>query len=1052
MRLRLLLVSSIVLFSYALMAQSRSVSGTVRDKTSGEVLPGVAVIVENANKGAYTDVGGKYTIEVADNNAVLVFNLVGYAVQKITVGAQSAIDVSLENDASLNEVVVTALGIPRDKKALGYASQRVSGEDVATAKETNVVNSLQGKVAGVQITGSSNLGGSSRILIRGAKSITNGNQPLFVVDGVPMDNSNFATTDQQRGALGYDYGNAAQDINPADIESVQILKGPAAALYGARGANGVILITTKKGRMRGADGKSPIGISINQSIGMGQVYVLPQYQNAYGGGYGDSYESALFPGQNTHDFTCDCSWGSKLDGAPTLQWYAYDQKYHPELYGKATPYEAHPDNVKDFFRRGTTSSTNVSLDGATENGSFRLSLNNLNQKGVVENSKLNRSTISFNGTQKFGDRITTGIGLNYVRTSVKGRAQTGYSNLSSNFTQWWQRQLDIDELRDYKNPDGQQRSWNRNSEDDPSPLYWNNPFWVLYENYETDQRDRIFGNVFATYKLTDDLSVKGTIMGDFYSDGRQERVAVGSLEQSKYSEDNIKFNENNYELQLNYKKDINEDNSLLVVLGSNRRDFKQTKLFSETLGGLLAPQWYSLDNAPATNSDLETLRKRVNSVFGLVSYGYKNFLYIDLTARNDWSSTLPSANNSYFYPSASTSFIYSEFIKSKVLSFGKIRLSWSKVGNDTDPYQLQTLPNIDNGFGSNGLFYMPASLKNPNLKPESISSWEIGTEANFFLDRIHVDFTYYSSTTKNNIMRVTQSSTSGYSTRVVNAGEIANKGIELMADVIAVRTKNGWQAGFGFNLGRNRSKVVELYTDENGNEIESIRLGTAPFAVFVEARPDKSYGQIVGYDYKYDANGNKLVDDDGYYMRSDKIVPLGSVLADFTGGTNFWVKYKGFKLYTLFDFQKGGSLYSLSNTWGKYSGTLEETAEGSIREDGVIVEGVHEDGTPNTTSISATNHFFQNQGYVIGKADVYDASFIKWRELRITYDFVPKMLDKTPFRGMTLGLTGRNLAILFKNVPHIDPEAGLSTGNVQGIEGGQMPTSRNISFFINLQF
>jgi TonB-linked SusC/RagA family outer membrane protein len=1052
MRLRLLLASSILLLSYALMAQSRSVSGTVRDKTSGELLPGVAVIVENANKGTYTDVGGKYTVEVADNNAVLVFNLVGYAVQKIAVGTQSTIDISLESDASLNEVVVTALGIPRDKKALGYASQKVDGGDVSTAKEANVVNSLQGKVAGVQITGSSNLGGSSRILIRGAKSVTNGNQPLFVVDGVPLDNSNFATTDQQRSALGYDYGNAAQDINPADIESVQILKGPAAALYGSRGANGVILITTKKGRARTADGKSPIGISINQSIGMDRVYVLPDFQNLYGGGQGGLVPSDSFPGQLTHDFTCDCSWGAKMDGTPALQWYAYDRKYHPELYGKATPFSAHPDNMKDFFRKGITSSTNVSLDGATDNGAFRLSLNNFNQRGVMENSKLNRSTISFNGSQKFGDRITAGIGFNYVRTNVKGRPQTGYGNLASNFTQWWQRQLDIDEMRDYKNPDGQQRVWNRESEGSANPLYWNNPFWVLYENYETDQRDRVYGNVYATYKLTDNLSVKGTVMGDFYSDGRQERVAVGSLEQSKYSEDNIKFKENNYELVLNYKKTINENNNFTAFLGSNRRDFKQTKLFSETLGGLLASDWYSLDNASATNSDMETLRKRVNSVFGGVSYGFRNFLYFDVTARNDWSSTLPSSNNSYFYPSASTSFVYSEFIKSKVLSFGKVRLSWAQVGNDTDPYQLVTQPKIDNGFGSNGLFFMPASLKNPNLKPEIITSWEIGTEANFFLDRVHVDFTYYSSVTRNNIMKVTQSSTSGYATRVVNAGEIANKGIEIMLDYIAIRTKNGWQAGGGINLGRNRSKVLSLYTDENGNSIESIRLGSAPFAVFVEARKGEAYGQIVGHDYVYDAKGNKVVDDQGFYKYTDNIVPLGSTLADFTGGANFWVKFKGFKLYTLFDFQKGGSLFSLTNTWGKYSGTLEETAANGVRDNGVVLDGVYENGTQNTTVIDPQTHFFQNQGFVIGKADVYDASFIKWRELRITYDFVPKMLDKTPFRGMTLGITGRNLAILFKNVPHIDPESGISTGNVQGLEGGQIPTSRNISFFVNLQF
>lgn len=1056
MKRRLLLTVIMLCSATWLLAQGRTVSGKVTDKSNNESLAGVTVALESTGQGVFTDVDGNYSINITGTDAVLVFNYVGYAKQKVAVGNQNSINVALELTTEMNEVVITALGIPRDKKAVGYATQKVEGSNISTARETNIVNALQGKVAGVQITGSSNLGGSSRILMRGIKSVYGNNQPLFVVDGVPIENGNYTTADQARSALGYDYGNAIQDIDPSNIEDVQFLKGPAAALYGSRGANGVVLITTKKGKSTGK-GAGGIGVTVTENYGFDKVYVLPDYQNTYGGGAAEFDSSALFPGLLVHDYYTDASWGPKMEGQPVLQWYAFDERYHPNLYGKATPWEAHPDNVKNFYKTGTTSNLNVSLDGASDRSTFRLSLSNLNQTGTFENSSLKRNTLGFNGTHRFNDKLMAGTSVNIVTSKGKGRPQTGYNNLSSNFTQWFQRQLDFEELQDYKNPDGSQRTWNRSAEDDPSIPFWDNPYWVMYENYETDRRDRVYGNAYLQYQVSPHLSMKGTVMKDSYIDQRQERVAVGSVSASKYSEQNILQNEMNYEFITNYKNSFGEQHDFNAFAGANRRDLKNDVSSTETQGGLNVPGFYSLTNSAGPLLFSQNYRnKRVNSVFGGVSYGYKGFLFVDLTGRNDWSSTLPADNNSYFYSSASTSLIFSQLVNIPKMSFGKVRLSVAKVGNDTDPYNIDNRLSPVQNFGDFPAYTIPNTLNNPNLRPETVKNWEAGTEMFFFEDRVHLDVTYYQSTTEDNIFPVQVSGSTGYTSMYINAGTLQNKGWEIMTDFTPVRTKNGFEWNVGFNWAHNENKVVSL-----AEGVESIILQQAPFAVSVTAQEGMAYGQIMGTDFSY-YNGQKIIDG-GMYVPTATVQPLGSYLAKFTGGINTTLKYKRFKLYTLIDFQKGGHLFSLNNTWGKYSGTLAETADNNVREDGVVLEGVDftgydeagnalSDGTVVNDTIAAIDHFFVNQGYVIGAADVYDASFIKWRELRLTYDFNPAILSKTPIRGLTVGITGRNLAILKKNVPHIDPEAGLSTSNVQGLESGQLPTARNISFMISLKF
>jgi TonB-linked SusC/RagA family outer membrane protein len=1072
MKKGLLSILLLLFVGFSFAQNNKIVEGTVTDAADKSPLAGANVILKGTTIGAVTDGDGKFSLFIPDTNThnTLVISYVGMTSQEVALPADnSPLTVSLVAGKNINEVVVTALGVKREQKSLGYATQVVSGTDVSTAKEANVINQLQGKVAGVQISGSSNLGGSARILLRGVRSIDGENQPLFVVDGVPINNANPTTIDQARGALGYDYGNAVQDINTDDIESVNILKGlSASALYGSRGINGVIVITTKKGAQRAGKGKMPIGVTVSQNMLFSQVAVLPEYQNLYGGGTLDTFRnSAVFPGYKRPQFSYDGSWGPKMEGQPVMQYYAY-YPWDSARYGVATPWSPHPDNIKSFFKTGVLSNTNVSLDGANDKGNFRLAFTNLYQSGTIPNSHLNRSTISFNGGYNFGKYIFSSIGVNYVKSGAKGRAQTGYENLTSNFTQWFQRQLDMEELKNYKNPDGTQRSWNRASEADANPLYWDNPYWTIYENYETDNRDRVYGNFVLGAKPTDWLTLKGTVNSDYYSDGRQERYAVGTVKTSRYSEENINYNEMNYELMAMAHKVFKEKFDLSGFIGVNRRDQRVNHTLAETSGGLNVPNLYTLKNSidpVIVNNGIPypKTRKVQNSVFFDVSFGYAGMVFIDVTGRNDWSSTLPSSSNSYFYPSVGGSFVYSELFKSKWFTYGKLRASWAQGRKDGDPYQLETRPTASQSFGSQAIFVQPSRLRNPNLKPELVSTWEIGTEMMLWNDRVRWDLTYYDSKTTDIIFDVQQSAATGYNYRTTNAGVMTNQGIEFASTFKIVKLKNTFEWSVGFNIAKNWNKIKELYKDDAGNETNTIVLEQAPFAVTLEARPGMPYGVIVGTDYARDEHGNKLVDANGFYIPTTELKPLGSVLADFTGGVSTTLSWKGLSAYFLFDFQKGGHLFSLTNTWGKYSGTLKETAEGGIRENGIIVDGVvangtdangnpTSDGTRNTTSIAAVDHFFVNQGYVIAAADVYDASFVKFREFRLLYELPAKIFAKGPVRGLSLGITGRNLAILKKNVPNIDPESTVSSGNVQGLEGAQLPTERSIGFNVSIRF
>ena len=1047
-----LLVLLCLCFGVMAIAQ-RTVMGTITDN-DGEALIGASVLVKGTTVGTVTDFDGKYSVVVPEGSNTLVVSYTGYATQEIELGASNVVDVSLAEGVVLNEAVVTALGIERDEKALGYAVQSVDGGDLDKARETNVVKSLGGRIAGVQVNSSSNLGGSAKIIIRGNGSILGDNQPLFVVDGVPLDNSNFTTPNLRRGAGGYDYGNAAQDINPDDVESINVLKGAAAtALYGSRGANGVIVVTTKKGSAR-----KGIGVSINSGISFQEVAILPDYQNRYGGGAGPVFDT-LENGNLIPDYGYDGSWGPALDGQNVRHW---DSWFNDENFGETRPWSANPSNVEDFFRTGVTSNQSIALDGGNEAVQFRLSYTNLYQLGTQENSELKRNTINLNLSSKLSDRLSATASANYVATEGLGRPITGYGeSIMSQFNQWFQRQLDMDRLRNYKNADGSHRTWNPNDavNGDLTPHYWDNPFWERYENFQDDNRDRLFGNVGVSFKLAEGLSLEGRAGTDFYTDERRERVAVGGVRIPKYSEDVRRVAETNLDLFLKYNSYITPDFNLTAFVGGTRRDNSYERNYGSTRDGLNVPGLYTIQNSTGDFDVIDYHElKRVNSVYGSASFGYKNYLYLDVTGRNDWSSALPEENNSYFYPSASLSFVFSELMNTNALSFGKLRLNWAQVGNDTDPYRTSVTYLPHNNFGSNPVFSVPNALNNEDLRPEKTTSYEVGLDLRFFQNRLGLDISYYDALTEDLIFNVKQSSGSGYTSRILNAGEVSNKGIELALNVTPVKQGN-FQWDIGLNFGQNKNELVELYADpESGVEVTSITM-TSLFGVQLRAEVGQPLWTFYGTDYTYE-NGQKVVGANGRYIPTAP-TSIGNTQPDFTGGVNTTLSFGGLSLYALVDFQEGGTLHSYSNQWGKYSGILTETAVGDIRENGVIVDGVYAEGTmidgqdvsgqQNETRIGAPTHFFVNQGYVIHAADQYDASFIKLREARLTYDFNPNLFNGF-VQGLSLSVVGRNLALLSSEVDHIDPEDAVSTSNIQGFEGGQLPSERSIGLNLNVKF
>lgn len=1038
-------------------AQSVKVSGVITERTSGQPLPGVSITIKGTTTGTQTSSDGRFSLNAKANDIIRVVSL-GYATQEIKVSESTkTINLSLEeNQNALNEVVVTALNITKEKKSLGYAVQELKSKDFSEAKEANLVNALSGKVAGVQVTNSQGDMGSSRIIIRGETSISGNNQPLFVIDGVPVDNT------QNLGTAGSrDFANTISDINSEDIESMSVLKGPnAAALYGSRAAAGVILITTKKGK-----GSKGLGISVNSNTTFSSLLILPDYQNSYGQGASGKFSYVDGKGGGINDGV-DESWGPRLDGRLIPQFNSN---------GVPVPFVAHPNSVRDFFNTGRTLNNGVAFSGSGDKYDFHLSYNNMDQTGVVPNSSQSKNSFLFNTSYKITPKLTLSAFANYVNSSADNLPGSGGKRASSTMLQftWFGRQVDISQLKNYKDANGNDFNWNNN--------YYSNPYFMAYENTVGQVRDRLIGNVELNYKIIDGLSANFRSGNDNYTDRRKIKIAYGTngTPFGSYEEDTYTFNENNTEARLNYTKKLGSDFSLDALLGGNIRtttyednDQKAPKL---AVNGL-----YTLSNSrdPLISSNVYN-KQKVYSTFASAQLGFRDYAFLNVTARNDWSSTLPAANRSYFYPSVNGSFILTEAfdIKSDVLNFAKLRGGWSKVGKDAIPYQLINTYGFIAPFNGNPQQYINAVDLNANLKPETTNSTEAGFELGLFKNRVRLDFGLYNTNSINQILNLDVSNSTGYSQKLVNGGTINNKGVEVQLGLTPIKAKDfTWDITTNFSS--NKSRVKSLY----GN-IQSYVLGSDG-SVQVLAAVGQPYGTIFGTAFARNSSGQIIVNADGTPSIDPSKKVLGKYTPNWIGGITNSFTYKRINLSVLVDAHVGGKIYSGTNATGTYTGVLASTLPGrgaenggisyyypgnnsaskavrvpagsaapggaTVYDDGLVFNGVLADGTPNTTILPAQQYYKSLTN--ADESSVYSATYVKLREIKLGYTLPQRWLKATGLQSATISAVGRNLLIIHKSAPNIDPETAFNTGNGQGLEDLTLPTVRTIGFNLNLKF
>ncbi len=956
------------------------------------------------------------------------------------VNAQQKKSDTASQTKEIEGVVVTALGIKREKKALGYASQEIKGDLISDAGQTNAVSALSGNIAGVQVTAPSTMGGSTRITMRGISSITGENRPLIIVDGVPLDNSNVNDINTQRGAGGRDYGDASFDINPDDIESVTVLKGgPAAALYGSRAGNGAILYTTKSAK------KGKTDIQLNTGVSFESVYIKPKLQNLYGGGSQFTLPTQTINGvtYNIQEYQTDSSWGPKYDpNLMYLPWYAFDPEFAND-YMKPVPWVAPNKDVDSFFNTGVSYTNNVSVAKSFGDTNVRLSYTNTNISGIVPTSKIKKDNFSINVNSKLSEKLKAEAIINYIHTEGFNRPEIGYgdNSVAQKFYQFGQRNLDFAKLRDYKLEDGSQRTWNRTSWNNATPKYSDNPYWTIYENTSEDSRHRFFGNAGLTYNFDKHFFIVGKVYGDTYTQNISTRVAVGSQGVSNYTLEKRTLSEFNYEGRAHYNNNFG-DFSVNAFAGFNIRDNKLSVLKGQTVGGLVIPNLYNLkngvENSLATNNSTHS---SIKSLFGSVSLGYKDMLFLEATARNDWFSML---KDDQFYPSVTGSFVFSKVANVDWLSFGKVRAGWSSIALGTNAYSRLTYTEIGLPFRGSPQYSNPNTYNDPNIKPELKITKEIGIEASLFKNRVSIDFSYYDTKSKDLIIPLPVDPATGYLFRNINAGEMTNKGIEAMVTVTPIRNDNfSWD--LTWNFARNRNKLVNLYQDLQNNVLTN-----APFRAQLVAQVGQAYGTILGTDYVYDSNGNKVIDENGFYKASE-LKSLGSILPDYNMGIRNTIRYKSLSLSFLIDIQQGGKYFSTTHMWGMYSGMLEESALGGNREAGIILPGVKEDGTPNDILLDAQT--WGNTYYnTVDAQNVFDASYIKLRDVTIGYE-LPKSLIGNTFQGVRISAFARNLFAWNLANKGIDPEnTSYGSGNIQGMEGGSLPSTRTFGVNVNFKF
>jgi TonB-linked SusC/RagA family outer membrane protein len=1019
-----------------------TIKGKVKSGADNQPLPGVNVLAKGTFNGVITNTDGSYQI-IVPSNTILVFSFIGFLPQEIPVEGKNTIDVTLtENITQMNEVVVTALNINRTKSSLGYSVTSIKGESLNQAKENNVINTLSGKVAGLQISKSaSGVDGSSRVILRGVASILGENRPLIVVDGIPVD-AGHGGGDRWGGT---DRGDALSDINPEDVENISVLKGSgAAAAYGSRGANGVILITTKKGLVN-----KGLGVTLTSNYTNESPLLYPDFQNGYGHGAYGTYPNTVPDG----GFPWGWSWGPKMEG-----------QVLPNFYGATSPYTVQKNNYSEFFQPGHSFTNTVALDGGNDKSSVRASFTNQNSSGIVPTNDLKRQTVFLRGFTKLKDFIELDGKVTYIHSNVQNRP--GLAEAASNpgyYLSIMPRNMVSDDLHTYmEDINGKEQLWTTDS-------YTGNPYWQLYNATNSDQKHRIQG-VFSTKMIfTPHLNLLIRSGMDYTNQSAHNQVAKGSLANNLngYVGNSMSdYLEWNSDFLANYSMKIQNDLKFTFSLGGNYR-YNNYKGISQWGTNLRINDFFAISNCGSYYTAEGFSEKAVVSAYGLGSASFRDYLYFDFTLRNDWSSTLPAENNSYFYHSENVSFLFTNalHIESDIFSSGKLRGSYAKVGNDTGPYNTQQYYNVSQSQLPYPMGNFSHILASYDLQPEITSSWEAGANLGFLKNALILDFTYYNNKSNNQIMDIPLPPSSGYSSKRTNAAYLHNRGFEAQVDAKAIRGKEfNWD--ITATWAKNISEVTSLYGD-----LESIILDDSWIAT-IQARPGDEYGVIYAWDYKRDSYGRKLIDDNGYSQKGE-YKRMGSINPDWIGGISNRFSYRNLTFSFLVDMRKGGEVASMGKAFRALFGTSAESIEGreewyathdpeyqysvpleGVEPEGFIESGINENtGQPNTAPVDPIYRWYNIWAKEIGTEWMVDATNIRLRELVLAYTIPGKILSGTPLNDVQISLVGRNLFFFYNAMKDVDPESGYSSGNTGGgFEHCAIPTLRSLGFNVRIGF
>lgn len=1083
-------------FALSVWAQDRVVTGRVTSSEDGTALPGVNVVVKGTTNGTVTDTEGKYSLTVpASGDVSIIFSFIGLKTSEVVVGERTVVDIQLGADITqLSEVVVTALNIKQDVKTLSYATQQVNADKLILARANNVTDALAGKIAGVQTMSQAGakLGAATNVRIRGAGSMVDGN-PLYVIDGTPIAATGYNSNGSQVAAAGD--RNPTADINPDDIESVNVLKGPqAVALYGQRGEYGVIVMTTKRAK------KGQLGVEITNNTMAENVYILPKSQNSYAGGTspdlakftyqpGMPSEWQTLDGKYYPDYMDDSSWGPRMVGQEYIPWYAWlpGTKYT----GQTAKLVPQPNNIRNYYNTGVNSITNIALGKADENYSVRFSYTNQNQTGISPFTSLAKNTFSTQTSVNLAKWITVGANVTFATTKTHGNFDDGYANQTTgSFNSWFHRDLDMNILKELaftQTPGGRLTSWNHFD-----PSYYNTPsgngdnfyrgyYWYNHYAYAglinyNNTRNNLFGDFSVTLNLSKKFQAKAsyqktefniqsenitpTLLGrSFDNELRNDHYDSYATSYTLQKEDNI----------LGYvtynDKVANDQLSINVVAGGNLRYEKFQNLNASTYANarLVIPDLYTLSNTGGQlNYQNIRSRKEVQSVYASGNFGYKDFLFLSWSARNDWSSALPKNNNSYFYPSLGLGFVFSELMQGSlpVLSFGKLRANVAQVGSDLGAYGTTFTYGLGvNKWNGNSTSLTPDTQIDPKLKPSLSTNYEVGVDLKFLQNRIGLSASYYNNDRKNQILTIPVSPSSGFTGLTTNVGESTSSGIELAITATAIKSDNfTWD--IALNGAHNVSKVIQVAPGLTSIYANSATVNFGgPYGIQLYHVAGQQWGQLRGYAIKRDAAGNPIISNNQY--DADTNHDFGSVLPKFTGGFQNYFTYKSFKLAVNVDFQSGGKYFSLSDMWGNYSGLTARTAglndKGNPLRDpvsnggGVHIKGVGEDGSPVDTYVDAKQYYDGTLGgNGIVEKSIFDMTYVKLREINLGYNIpVAKLgsLSKV-FKTASISLIGRNLWLIYTPNRDFDPSVmSITVG-----ENGQLPGTRSYGASIKLGF